>query len=138
MNIVGSVVVAFLVVVLIHDFNSCVLKNSEKIKAEAAKVNGMPTDGAKIIIIVFIGWLTVSLGVLFAGVYLWIASMGILQVVGIALALLNLTYMFHHIGYLVQFKLPDSFPVWWRWAVAVEVVLGVPYLLYALTKLIGG
>ena len=138
MNIVGSVIVAFLIVVLAHDFNSWVLKGGEKIKAEAIKANGMPTDGAKIVVIAFIGWLTVSLGVLFAGVYLWIASMGTLSVVGIALALLNMTYMLHHIGYFVQFKLPESFPVWWRWAVAVEVVLGVPYLLYALTKLIGG
>lgn len=138
MNIIGSLFVTFLLVVLISDFNAWVLKGGEKVKENAQKVNVMDTDIAKIIVIAFVGWLTVSLGVFFAGIYLWIASMGIASFVGVFLAFLNMAYLLHNIGWFIQIKLPESFPIWWRWAVAFEVVLGVPYLLYALYTLIGG
>ncbi len=138
MNIIGYVVMGFLVIILVHDLNSWVVEDGSKIKAEAIKVNALPFDGVKIIVTMFVGWMTISMGVLFGGVYLWIASMGIAKILGIVLALLNVTYVVHHFEYYVRFKLPEEFPWWWRPAVAVEVFLGIPYLLLGLLRLIGG
>lgn len=135
MELVRFALVVWVLVTLITDCWTLMGggKNTNKLKSLSAFAQNHGTAPATVIGIIVV----VISGGLVAGTYLWLAQKW-LPPLGIGLAIMNVGYAVFYLSWLVPFRLPVVYPWWWRWAIGLETIIGVPYLLYALIKTVIG